>query len=73
MIIGGESGRLNVDRDTQQTIAVWTIFLLPFSVFGGFLYIRNQLTLGVIGMYWFPPIVLMIIGVIPPPWKPLGK
>jgi hypothetical protein len=60
-----------MDQNTQQGIAVWSVFLLPFLVFGGFLLTRNQLTLEVVGIYWFPAIVLTVIGVIPPPWRPL--
>jgi hypothetical protein len=56
-----------MDQNTQQGIAVWTVFLLPVLVFGGFLLTRNQLTLDVVGIYWFPVIVLTVIGVIPPP------
>jgi hypothetical protein len=67
MIICGESRRVSMDQNTQQGIAVWTVFLLPVLVFGGFLLTRNQLTLDVVGIYWFPVIVLTVIGVIPPP------
>jgi hypothetical protein len=62
-----------MDQDTQQAIAVWDVFLLPFLIFAGFLYIRNQLTPKIVAMYWFPAVVLTIIGVIPPPWKSLGN
>jgi len=47
-----------MDQDTQQAIAVWAVFILPFLIFGGFLYIRNQLTLEIVAMYWFPAVVL---------------
>jgi hypothetical protein len=60
-----------MEEKPQQTLAVWAVFVLPFLVFGGFLYTRDQLTLEVVGMYWFPAVVLTSLGVIPPPWKPL--
>jgi hypothetical protein len=60
-----------MEEETQQDIAVWAVLVLPFLVIGGLLYTRNQLTLKVVGMYWFPAVVLTVIGVIPPPWKPI--
>lgn len=59
-----------VNEDSQQAVATWTVFVLSFLIIGGFLHTRNQLTVGVAGLYWFPPIVLTLIGMIPPPWKP---
>ncbi|MFB6103649.1 MAG: hypothetical protein ABEJ57_01000, partial [Halobacteriaceae archaeon] len=61
----------DMDTESQRAIAVWAVFVVPFVIFGGFLYIRDQLTLGFIGLYWFPPIALTMIGTIPPPWDPL--
>jgi hypothetical protein len=60
-----------MDEDSQQAVAMWTVFVFSFLIIGGFLHVRNQLTIGAAGLYWFPPIVLTLIGTIPPPWKPL--
>jgi len=49
---------------------VWTVFVFSFLIIGGFLHVQNQLTIGVAGLYWFPPIILTLIGLIPPPWEP---
>lgn len=70
-IISEENGRLDMDRDTRQAIAVWAVLVLPFLILGSSLYIRDRLTLEVIGTYWFPAIVLAVLGVVPPPWEPL--
>ncbi|OYR69791.1 hypothetical protein [Halorubrum ezzemoulense] len=60
-----------MDGESQRTIAVWAVFVLPFLIFGVFLYVQEQLTIEVVGLYWFPAILLTIIGTIPPPWEPL--
>ena len=60
-----------MDAESQRGLAAWAVFVVPFLVFGGVLSVRNQLTIEVIGLYWFPAIVLTLVGTIPPPWKPL--
>lgn len=60
-----------MDAESQRVLAAWAVFVVPFLVFGGVLSVRDQLTIEVIGLYWFPAIVLTLIGTIPPPWKPL--
>jgi hypothetical protein len=50
---------------------VWAVFVLPFLILGGFLYIQEEFTIEFVGLYWFPAIVLTLIGTIPPPWDPL--
>ena len=62
-----------MDEDSQRAVAVWAVFILPFVLFGGFLYTRNQLTMEVVFLYWFPAVVLTVIGTIPPPWEPFGS
>ncbi len=47
-----------MDTESQRAIAVGAVFVVPFLIFGGFPYIRDQLTIGFIGLYWFPAIVL---------------
>lgn len=61
----------DMDEESQRTVAVWAVFVLPFVIFGGFLYVQEELVIEFIGLYWFPAIVLTIIGTIPPPWEPL--
>ena len=60
-----------MNRDTVEVIAVWTVFVVPFLVLIGYLHWRGQLTLEVIVIYWFPAVVLAVIGTTPAPWKPL--
>jgi hypothetical protein len=61
-----------MNEESQRTIAVWAFYSLSFLLLGGFLYIQGeQLTIGFVGLYWFPAVVLTIIGAIPPPWEPL--
>jgi hypothetical protein len=59
-----------MDVESQRTIAVWVFYILSFIVLAAFLRLQAQLTIGVIGLYWFSAVILTIIGVIPPPWKP---
>jgi hypothetical protein len=59
-----------MDQDTQQAVGVWAVFAFPSLRFGSFLYARKQLTPEVVGMCWFPAIVLTTIGGVLPPWKP---
>jgi hypothetical protein len=62
-----------MDEESQRAIAVWIVFVVPFLVVGGLFYVRNQLTLEVITLYWSPAILLTIIGAIPAPWHPITK
>lgn len=61
-----------MDGESQRAVAVWVVFVVPFVVGGGLLYARGQLTLGTVGLYWFPAVVLAILGVVPPPWRPIA-
>lgn len=61
----------DMDGESQRTIAVWTVFVFPFLILGGFLYIQEELTIEFIGLYWVAPILVTAIGVIKPPWDPL--
>jgi hypothetical protein len=65
-----ESDRLDMDEQSHRTIAVWAVFIVPFLILAGFLSNKNQLTFAVVGLYWFPAVVLTIIGTVPPPWQP---
>lgn len=62
-----------MDGESQRTIAVWAFYILSFLIFIIFIYIQEQeqLTIEIIALYWFPAVVLTIIGTIPPPWEPL--
>lgn len=60
-----------MDDDSQRAVAVWAVFVIPFLIFAGVLYSRNQLTLATVALYWFPAVALTVIGTIPPPWRPL--
>jgi hypothetical protein len=62
-----------MDGESQRTIAVWAFYILSFLIFIVFIYIQEQeqLTIEIIALYWFPAVVLTIIGTIPPPWEPL--
>jgi len=59
-------------EESQRTIAVWVFYSVSFVTFGDFLYIQGeQLTIELVGLYWFPAVVFTIIGTIPPPLEPL--
>lgn len=60
-----------MDENSQRAVAVWAVVVLPFFVLSGFLYTRNQLSIGFVALYWFPTVVLTLMGTIPPPWRPL--
>lgn len=62
--------RENMDEESQRAIAVWAFYILLFLILGAFLYMQGQLTIGFISLYWFPAVILTIIGTIPPPWEP---
>jgi hypothetical protein len=62
----------DMDEERQRTVAVWAVFVLPFLCFGGWLAARGELTPAVVGIYWFPAVVLTVIGTIPPPWHAFG-
>lgn len=57
-IFTSSCSRTHMDTESQRAIAVGAVFVVPFLIFGGFPYIRDQLTIGFIGLYWFPAIVL---------------
>ncbi|PSQ31220.1 hypothetical protein BRD16_03590 [Halobacteriales archaeon SW_6_65_46] len=65
-----ESDRPDTDEQSRRTIAVWVVFVVPFLILAGFLSGKDQLTFAVVGLYWFPAVVLTIIGTVSPPWKP---
>ena len=65
-----ESDRPDTDEQSRRTIAVWMVFVVPFLILAGFLSSECQLTFAVVGLYWFPAVVLTIIGTVSPPWKP---
>lgn len=61
-----------MDEESQRTIAVWSLYFLSFVFLGFFLHMQGgQLTIELVGVYWFPAVILTVIGVIPPPWEPL--
>jgi hypothetical protein len=62
-----------MDEDSQRAAGVWAVFFLPFVVLTGFLYAQNQLTIEFVALYWFPPVVLIAIGTVPPPWKSVSS
>jgi len=55
--------------DIQRIVAVWSILSLPFIVIGAYLWSQDELGIRFIVAYWFPAVVLTVVGVIPPPWQ----
>lgn len=55
----------------QRTLAVWVVLLGPFAVLSTWLWLRGELTLQFVAAYWFAPVVLTAMGVLPVPWGPL--
>jgi hypothetical protein len=62
-----------MDEESQRAVAIWLVFVLPFLVLGGLLYVRQQLSVAVVALYWSPAILLTMLGVIPAPWHPTVK
>lgn len=57
-----------MDEESQRMLAVWSFYFLSFVVLGFFLHVHGeQLTTELIGVYWFPAVILTVIGVISPP------
>lgn len=59
-------------QDLPTTAAVWAVLVVPFLVLAGFLSVRGELTPYVVVLYWFPAVVLVLLGSIPAPWRPLS-
>ncbi|WP_435118509.1 hypothetical protein [Halolamina sp. C58] len=55
----------------RRALAVWSVLSVPFVLLAAFLWTRQDLTLGFVGLYWFAPVVLAIVGVLPAPWAAL--
>lgn len=58
--------------ELQQGIAVWTVLVVPFVLMAAYLQVNDELTLQIVAFYWFPAIVLTLIGVLPAPWRVLN-
>lgn len=73
IVVNTGYSRTSMDGESQRTIAVWAFYIFSFLIFIVFIYIQEQeqLTIEIIALYWFPAVVLTIIGTIPPPWEPL--
>jgi hypothetical protein len=57
--------------ELQQVIAVWTVLVLPFVLIAAFLQVNSELTVQFVAFYWFPAVVLTLLGVLPAPWRAL--
>jgi hypothetical protein len=55
----------------QRTLAVWVLLVGPFIVLATWLRLQGDLTTQFVAAYWFAPVVLTAMGVLPPPWGPL--
>jgi hypothetical protein len=60
-----------MNDERRRAVAAWAVLAVPFAAVAGFLHAGNDLTAAAVGLYWFPAIVLAVIGAIPPPWRPL--
>lgn len=56
---------------TQRVLAVWAVLVVPFVVLSVFLWRQNELSARIVAVYWYPAVVLVLIGTIPAPWEPL--
>ncbi|MFT4891320.1 MAG: hypothetical protein ACI9YT_002247 [Halobacteriales archaeon] len=61
-----------MEEDSQRASAIWAVLILPFLIVAGVLSFHDRLSMVIVGLYWFPAIILVIIGTIPPPWEPLS-
>jgi hypothetical protein len=55
--------------ESTQAIAVWSVLVVPFVPFALYLWRHRDLSLGFVAAYWFPPVVLTLIGALPAPWQ----
>lgn len=55
--------------ESTQAIAVWSVLVVPFVLIALSLWTRRDLSLGFVAAYWFPPVVLTLIGSLPAPWQ----
>jgi len=62
-----------MDEDQQRALAVWIVFVAPFLFLLVFFAWFHTLSLEIIAIYWFPAIVLTIVGILPPPWRVSSK
>ncbi|QKY20071.1 hypothetical protein B4589_006645 [Halolamina sp. CBA1230] len=62
-----------MESERQRALAVWSVLVVPFVALAVFLWTQHDLTLGFVGAYWFAPVVLTIVGVLPAPWGALRK
>lgn len=53
---------------SQQALAVWGVLVAPFVLLALFLWTRDALTARFVAAYWFAPVVLTLVGVLPVPW-----
>lgn len=67
-----QSWVVDMDGDIQRAIAIWVFLITLFLSCVGFLHLQAELTMFVIVLFWVPQILLTLIGVIPPPWKPIS-
>jgi uncharacterized integral membrane protein len=57
-----------MSSESRRALAVWSVLAVPFVLLALFLWTRQDLTLGFVGAYWFAPVVLVIVDVLPAPW-----
>jgi len=53
-------------------LASWAVLLFGFVGIAAFLYWQEELTYTVVAIYWFPSLVLTLVGVFQPPWAALS-
>lgn len=52
----------------QQATAVWAVLVVPFVLLVAYLWTQEEISLTVAIAYWFPVVVVTVLGVVPPPW-----
>ena len=55
--------------DVQRTLAVWAVLVVPFGIMVAYLWSREDFGVRFVVAYWFPAVVLTVVGVLPPPWQ----
>lgn len=58
--------------EAQRAVAVWAVLVVPFAVLAAYLWTQDDLGAEFVAIYWFPPLVLTLLGAIPAPWQAVG-
>lgn len=58
--------------DATRIVSVWAVLIVPFVLLTAYLWTTDDLGVEFVAAYWFAPVVLTLIGVLPSPWRLLA-